>query len=236
MAYLELSNVDTAYGKSQVLFDISMAVEEGQLVALIGRNGAGKTTTLRSITGQTPPLAGTITFDGRDITDFTPEETSNAGIAMIPEDRQIFSRLTVEENLRIGTLGHETADKVGEMFDIVFKYFPVLEERLGQKAGTLSGGEQQQLAIGRALVSDPDILLVDEPTEGLMPTLVQSVRDILSEINESGLTMVLVEQNADLALGISDYTYILNEGQIQDHDRSEVFLADDSFKEKYFIS
>lgn len=233
MSYLELNNINTYYDKSHVLFDVSMEIEEGQMVSLLGRNGAGKTTTLRSIMGVQSPREGTITFDGTTISDMEPYEISNLGIAMIPEDRRVFSQLTVKENLRIGSLGHDTVDNLDEMLDRVFDYFPRLEERLSQKAGSLSGGEQQMLTIGRALVSDPQMLLIDEPTEGLMPTLVDTLMDVISRMHDDGMTILLVEQNAQMALEISDYTYVLDEGEIRDHRPSQEMLEDREIQEQY---
>ncbi|MFB6123301.1 MAG: ABC transporter ATP-binding protein [Haloferacaceae archaeon] len=234
MSTLELTDVNSFYGQSHVLFDVSMTVEDGDLVTLIGRNGAGKTTTLRSIMGMVTPKSGEITFDGEDITGHSPTETSQHGIALIPEDRRIFSDLTVSENLRIGHIGHDQSDGVTEsLLDDVFGYFPRLDERRQQKAGSLSGGEQQMLTVARALVSDPDLLLVDEPTEGLMPTLVDELSDILQQINDDGMTMLLVEQNVELALDISDYGYVIDEGRIKTHAPSDELEEDEEVKQRY---
>ncbi|WP_255152067.1 ABC transporter ATP-binding protein [Halorarius halobius] len=232
MTMLEVEDINTYYDKSHVLYDVSLEIPEDGLVTLIGRNGAGKTTTLRSIMGIQPPRSGTITMHGEDITDASPHETSLSGISIIPEERRIFADLTVRENLRLGHLGHDREDIEGAMDD-VFDYFPRLEERQQQRAGTMSGGEQQMLAIARGLLSDPDLLLVDEPTEGLMPSLVERLREILGRINEDGVAMLLVEQNAELALDISDYGYIIDEGRIRESGPSEELRADEEIKDRY---
>jgi branched-chain amino acid transport system ATP-binding protein len=236
MALLEVDEIDTYYGKSHILNDVSLDVPEEGFVTLIGRNGAGKTTTIESIMGMVIPRDGSITFKGEDITSAEPNETSMAGISIIPEHRRIFADLTVRENLRLGHLGHvdESVD-TEERLEDVYDYFPQLEERREQRSGTLSGGEQQMLAIGRALLSDPDLLLVDEPTEGLMSSLVDKLRDILVEINDDGLALLLVEQNARLALDISDYGYIIDEGEIRAEGHSEELAADDEIKQRYLM-
>lgn len=236
MSLLSLNNVDAAYGKTQILFDVSLDVPEGDIVTLIGRNGAGKTTTLNAIMGtnEATVSAGEIRFNGENIETKALEERSKVGIALIPEERRIFTNLTVTENLRMGYLGHAgVARSLTDSQAKVFKYFPRLEERATQKAGTLSGGEQQMLTIARALVSDPDILLIDEPTEGLMPTLVEKLGDILVRLNEEGNTILLVEQNVDLALSISDQAYILEEGRIQISDDASVLKTNDEVKDRY---
>ncbi|WP_227378159.1 ABC transporter ATP-binding protein [Haladaptatus halobius] len=232
MTMLEADEINTYYDKSHVLYNVSLEIPAEGLVTLIGRNGAGKTTTLRSIMGIQPPRSGTVTMNGEDITDASPHETSLRGISIIPEGRRIFADLTVRENLRLGHLGHDIEDIDGAMVDI-FEYFPRLEERQQQRAGTMSGGEQQMLTIARGLLSDPDLLLVDEPTEGLMPSLVERLRDILGRINDDGVAMLLVEQNAELALDISDYGYIIDEGRIRESGPSEELRADEEIKDRY---
>lgn len=232
MTMLEVDSINTYYDKSHILYDVSLEVPENGLVTLIGRNGAGKTTTLRSIMGIQPPRTGTITMHGNDITSASPHETSQQGVSIIPEERRIFADLTVRENLRLGHLGHNIDDVEGALVN-VFEYFPRLEERQQQRAGTMSGGEQQMLAIARGLLSDPDLLLVDEPTEGLMPSLVKRLRDILTRINEDGIAILLVEQNAELALDISEYGYIIDEGQIEESGPSEELRASKEIKDRY---
>lgn len=232
MTLLDVDQINSYYGKSHVLHDVSLEIAEEGFVTLIGRNGAGKSTTLKSIMGMVTPASGTIRFRGDDITTHSPHETSQKGISIIPEDRRIFADLTVQENLRIGHLGHDIEDIDGHL-DNVFEYFPRLDERRVQRAGTLSGGEQQMLAIGRALLSDPDLLLIDEPTEGLMPSLVEQLRDIFVRINEAGVALLLVEQNVELALSSSDYGYVIDEGMIQAEGPSSELEEDDEVKRRY---
>jgi branched-chain amino acid transport system ATP-binding protein len=205
---LELDEINTYYGDAHILHDLSAEIDEGEVVGLIGRNGAGKTTTLKSIIGLQPPRTGTISFRGEPINGRNPEDIYNRGVGYIPEDRNIFSGLTVRENLLVGLKSGQDPD-----FDLVFEYFPRLEERIEQQAGTLSGGEQQMLAIARTLVSGPELLLIDEPTEGLMPTLVERISEIIRQLNEDGYTIFLVEQNVDLVLNAADRAYILAQGE-----------------------
>ena len=232
MTLLNVDGINSYYGKSHVLHDVSLSVPENGFVTLIGRNGAGKSTTIESIMGMVTPRSGTITFKGEDITTATPNETSQHGISIIPEHRRIFPDLTVKENIRLGHLGHDM-DDVNSRIEDVYGYFPRLEERKNQRAGTLSGGEQQMLAIGRALLSDPDLLLVDEPTEGLMPSLVEKLKDILVQINEDGIALLLVEQNARLALEISDYGYIIDEGVVRAEGDSADLEHDEEVQRRY---
>lgn len=232
MSLLDIDEINSYYGKSHVLHDVSLSIPEEGFVTLIGRNGAGKSTTLKSIMGMVTPESGTIKFRDTDITEYTPHETSLQGISIIPEDRRIFADLTVDENLRVGHLGHDIED-IDDHLDEVFEYFPRLNERRTQRAGTLSGGEQQMLAIARALLSDPDLLLVDEPTEGLMPSLVDQLRDILIQINDDGVALLLVEQNVELALEISDYGYVIDEGMIQAEGASSELEKDEEIKRRY---
>jgi len=207
---LELNETNTYYGDARVLHDVSMDVEEEEVIGLIGRNGAGKSTTLKSIIGLQPPRSGSIAFKGDRIDGDKPEDIYNSGVGYIPEDRNIFTKLTVEENLRLGLHSGQDPD-----FETVYEYFPRLEERANQKAGTMSGGEQQMLAIARTLVSDPDLLLIDEPTEGLMPTLVDQISDIIAQLNDDGYTIFLVEQNLDLVLGAADRVNVLSKGEVK---------------------
>lgn len=205
---LEIDDINTFYGDAHILHDLSVDVEEEEVVGLIGRNGAGKTTTLKSVIGLTPPKTGTITFNGEQINGKKPEDIYNQGVGYIPEDRNIFSDLTVRENLLLGL--HSGQDP---NFDLVYEYFPRLEERSQQKAGTMSGGEQQMLAIGRTLVSEPELLLIDEPTEGLMPTLVEKISEIIKQLNEDGYTILIVEQNVDLVLEAADRVNVIAKGR-----------------------
>lgn len=207
---LDVDEINTFYGDAHVLHDVSLDVNENEIVGLLGRNGAGKTTTLKSIIGLEPPKSGTISFKDEQINGLDPEDIYNRGVGYISEDRAIFPDLTVRENLLVGVKSGEDPD-----FEQVFDYFPRLEERLTQKGGTLSGGEQQMLAIARTIVSDPDLLLIDEPTEGLMPTLVDKIADIVVQLNEDGHTVLLVEQNIDLVLDTADRVFVMTQGEMQ---------------------
>ncbi len=212
---LELKEIHTYYGLSHVIQGVSLTVEKGEIITLIGRNGAGKTTTLKSIIGLTPPRAGTITFQGEDITHLPTHLIAQRGISFVPEERRVIPNLTVAENLKIGMLKNKDKNKNSKMLERTFAYFPRLQERLTQKGGSLSGGEQQMLTMARGLVSDPAIMLIDEPTEGLMPLLVNQIAVILQEMNKDGVTILLVEQNVEMALAISTRGYVIDQGVIQ---------------------
>jgi branched-chain amino acid transport system ATP-binding protein len=213
MSLLEIEDIHTFYGNIEALKGISLTVEEGEVVTLIGANGAGKSTTLRSISGLTPPRQGSIRFKGRDIT-FTPaQDIVRLGISQAPEGRRCFSRLSVRENLELGAFLRRDA-AVGEDLDRVYTLFPRLKERERQKAGTMSGGEQQMLAIGRALMSKPVLLLLDEPSMGLAPILVERIYETIEEIRKQGTTILLVEQNARYALQVSERGYVLETGTV----------------------
>jgi branched-chain amino acid transport system ATP-binding protein len=214
MAALEVENVQTYYGSIQALKGISLAVDEGEIVTLIGANGAGKTTTLKTISGVLRPRAGTITLDGRRIDRLPPHEIVQLGVCQAPEGRRIFPRMTVRENLEMGAFARRDRTAAAADRQNVFKLFPRLRERLDQKGGTLSGGEQQMLAIGRALMSRPKILLLDEPSMGLAPILVETIFRTIVEINRLGTTVLLVEQNALMALSIAHRGYVLETGTI----------------------
>jgi len=207
---LEIEKINTYYGDAHVLHDVSAQVERDEIVGLLGRNGAGKTTTLKSVIGLQPPQTGRIRFKGEPIQGDDPEDIYRRGVGYIAEDRAIFPDLTVRENLLVGLRSGQDPD-----FEQVFEYFPRLEERLGQKGGTLSGGEQQMLAIARTVVSNPDLLLIDEPTEGLMPTLVEGISEIVEQLNEDDHTIFLVEQNIDLVLDIADRVYVVSQGAVR---------------------
>ncbi|WP_302082614.1 ABC transporter ATP-binding protein [Salinibaculum rarum] len=209
---LSLEGVEAGYGLTKVLQGVTLDVERGSVVSLVGRNGVGKTTTLRSIVGNITPSGGTITFDGHDITTMSTEETIRKGITFVPEERRIFSELTVRENIEMGKIGASTTD--GPSVDEVLDMFENLREREDSHGSVLSGGEQQMLAIGRALIADPDLLLLDEPTEGLAPYIVRQIEDIIADLNDQGITVLVVEQNIPVALGVSDYSYILEKGHI----------------------
>jgi len=216
---LELEDIHTFYGNIEALKGISITVEEGEIVTLIGSNGAGKSTTLRSISGLSPAGQGSIRFDGQEITETPPQDIVRLGISQSPEGRHCFSRMTVRENLDLGAYLRRDGDVSGDM-DRVFELFPRLKERERQKAGTMSGGEQQMLAIGRALMADPKLLLLDEPSMGIAPILVERIYETIAEINRQGTTILLVEQNANFALGVSKRGYVLETGQVALYDDS----------------
>jgi branched-chain amino acid transport system ATP-binding protein len=213
MALLELEDVHTFYGGIEALKGISVEVQEGEVVTLIGANGAGKSTTLRSISGLTPPRTGSIRFDGVEIGDTAPQDIVKLGISQAPEGRRIFPRMSVRENLELGAFLRNDGSIEGDL-SRVFALFPRLEERERQKAGTMSGGEQQMLAIGRALMSNPKLLLLDEPSMGLAPVLVERIYETVAEINRQGTTILLVEQNANYALEVSSRGYVLETGSV----------------------
>jgi branched-chain amino acid transport system ATP-binding protein len=210
MALLALDDIHTAYGLSRVLFGISLDIAAGECVSLLGRNGVGKTTTMRSVMGLTPPARGHVLWHGHDITGWPPHRIARAGIGFVPEDRRIFAELSVRENLEVGARaarrrGHWTIETVGDLF-------PVLRERRDQPGGFLSGGEQQMLTIARTLVGNPELLLLDEPSEGLAPLVVDMLRDKIAELKAQGLTILLAEQRVDFALALADRVYVLEKG------------------------
>lgn len=214
MALLELNNLHVYYGAIHALKGISMKVEKGQVVALIGANGAGKTTTLRTISGLLHPREGSIMYDGKPLHEMKAQAIVKAGISQVPEGRRIFAPLTVMENLELGAFLRNDKEGIKADMETIFQSFPRLKERTFQRAGTLSGGEQQMLAMGRALMSRPKVLLLDEPSMGLSPIFVQEIFNIIQKINEEGTTVLLVEQNARMALSIADYAYVLETGTI----------------------
>ena len=230
---LELDNVKTYYGNIRALKGISIEVDEGEIVCLIGGNGAGKSTTLMTISGVLTPVEGNVHYQGQSIVSVRPDDIVNMGICQVPEGRLIFPLLTVMENLDLGA--YLRKDKVGIKEDLerVFEYFPVLGERRQQEGGTLSGGEQQMLAIGRALMARPKLLLLDEPSLGLAPIVVDSIFDIIRQINEEGTTILLVEQNAQLALQFSHRGYVLETGEITLADTSEALRTNEQVKKAY---
>lgn len=211
---LEVNDIHVYYGAIHALKGVSLSVKEGQIVALIGANGAGKSTTLRTISGLLRPKVGDITFEGESITKKNVQSIVRSGISQVPEGRRIFAPLTVLENLELGAFTRKDKDGVAHDMELVFKRFPRLAERKKQLAGTLSGGEQQMLAMGRALMSRPRLLLLDEPSMGLSPLFVKEIFDIIQHINEQGTTILLVEQNAHMAMSIADYAYVLETGKI----------------------
>jgi branched-chain amino acid transport system ATP-binding protein len=231
---LHLSEVHAYYGKSHILHGISVVVKPGEVVGLLGRNGVGKSTTLKSVMGLVRPSHGRITFEDRDITGLAPHRVAHLGIAYVPEDRRIFRLLSVLENLRTGLdRPGVTEARRAALLDKVYASFPVLEERRNQLGGTLSGGEQQMLAIARAMMLEPKIILLDEPTEGLMPRMVSQIRDIIERLHQEGVAILLVEQNVGLTLGASNRCYIMEKGLVRHHAPSAELRADPSVIHQY---
>jgi branched-chain amino acid transport system ATP-binding protein len=218
MAMLEVENIHSYYGNIQALKGISLTVDKGEIVTLIGANGAGKSTTLRTITGILKPREGHVRLEGEELARYKPHEIVYKGVAMVPEGRRIFARLTVAENLEMGAYSRDNKGEIADDMERVFTLFPRLKERRTQVAGTLSGGEQQMLATGRALMAHPRILLMDEPSMGLAPVLVEAIFDTIEKINKDGTTILLVEQNALMALSVAKRGYVLQSGEIVLHD------------------
>ncbi len=233
MAMLEVDDIRTYYGNIEALKGISLTVEEGECVTLIGSNGAGKSTTLRSVSGLTPPRTGDIRFQGENITRTPPADIVKLGISQSPEGRRCFPRMTVRENLDMGAYLRRDKDGIAEDVERVFELFPRLQERERQKAGTMSGGEQQMLAIGRALMARPKLLLLDEPSMGIAPILVERIYETIAEINEQGTTILLVEQNANYALGVSQRAYVLETGKVALSDRSDALRTNPDVQKAY---
>lgn len=230
---LKLENIEVFYGVVQVLRSISMDIPQGAIVALLGANGAGKSTTLKAISGLTRILSGEVLFEGRGIRNMAPEKIVQLGITQIPEGRRLFPELKVVENLRIGGSACRDQAKKKMSFERVMRYFPVLKERSKQRAGTLSGGEQQMLAIGRGIMANPKLLMIDEPSLGLAPLLVKELLHIIQSFNKEGLTILLVEQNAKMALSIAEYGYVLELGKISTQGKSSELLVDEKVKRSY---
>ncbi len=233
MALLEVEGIHTYYGNIEALKGVSLTVEEGEIVTLIGSNGAGKSTTLRSISGLTPPREGSIRFDGREIGATPPQEIVGRGISLSPEGRHIFPRMSVRENLDLGAYLRKDSNGISSDMDRVYELFPRLKEREKQKAGTMSGGEQQMLAIGRALMAQPRLLLLDEPGMGLAPILVERIYETVVEINRQGTTILLVEQNANFALEVSARGYVLETGTVSLADKSEALRKNPDVQRAY---
>ena len=233
MAMLEVKNLEVYYGVIQAIKGISFEVNEGEVIALIGANGAGKTTTLQTITGMLQPKAGEIIFEGKDISKIPGHKIVTMGMAHVPEGRRVFAELSVYENLKLGAYTRKDKKEIEETLARVYKSFPRLEERKNQLAGTLSGGEQQMLAMGRALMSKPKIILMDEPSMGLSPIFVNEIFDIIQEVSKSGTTVLLVEQNAKKALSIADRAYVLETGKIVLEGKASDLLNNDSIKKAY---
>jgi branched-chain amino acid transport system ATP-binding protein len=230
---LELADVHVRYGNIRALQGVSLRVDSGELVALIGSNGAGKSTTLRTISGLLRPTQGTITFEGADITNAGTDRIVARGISQCPEGRRIFGSLTVSDNLRLGAVSRKDAKEVAADLEMVFELFPLLRERLGQAGGTLSGGEQQMLAIGRALMSRPRLLLLDEPSLGLAPLMVERIFATIAELKRQGRTILLVEQNVHQALDVADRAYVLETGRITLDGAAAVLRHDPKVEQSY---
>jgi branched-chain amino acid transport system ATP-binding protein len=233
MALLELSGIDVFYGRVQAVRGASLEVDAGEIVALIGSNGAGKTTTLRTISGLLHPAQGTIKFNGKDITHMEPQKIVNLGICQSPEGRRLFPRMSVLDNLRMGAYTRRNAVEIKKDMDRVFELFPRLKERMNQIAGTLSGGEQQMCAMGRALMASPKLLMLDEPSLGLAPILVETIFNIVREINARGIPVLLVEQNANKALEVAHRGYVLETGVIVKTGTGKELLESEDVQKAY---
>ncbi len=230
---LELKSIDAGYGAFQALFDVNLNVKAGEAVGVIGPNGAGKTTLMRVISGLIRPTRGSIGMEGVDVLATPPHRIVGLGIAHVPENRRLFPRLTVEDNLKMGAFMPEARAKYAERLEVVYDLFPRMKERRAQLAGTMSGGEQQMCAIGRALMSDPKLLLLDEPSAGLAPVVVQQVFELVKRIRSGGLTVLIVEQNVQQVLRVVDRAYLLEAGSIRASGTSAEMLANDTVKQAY---
>ena len=233
MSLLKVTDLVVSYGGIEALKGISFEVDQGQIVTLIGANGAGKSTTLRTISGLVPPKDGRIYFEGRDITDLNTQKIVETGIAMVPEGRRVFANLTVQENLRIGAYLRKDKEEIEEDIRYVYDLFPRLKERSWQLAGTLSGGEQQMLAVGRAVMTRPKMIMMDEPSLGLAPLVVKDIFKIIRTLKETGMTVLLIEQNANAALHACDYAYVMETGRITTSGTGEELLASEAIQEAY---
>jgi branched-chain amino acid transport system ATP-binding protein len=230
MALLEVQDIHTYYGDAYVIQGLTLKLEQGQILGLLGRNGVGKTTLVNSIMGFNPPRRGKIVFKGTDITEIASFETVRSGIGLVPQGRRVFATLSVEENLQVA---ERHPDRHGWNLERVYSLFPRLRERRGQRAKTLSGGEQQMLAIGRGLMTNPDCLIMDEPSEGLAPIIIQGVWEAIGKLKDEGLSILLVEQNAFLALKLVDFVHVMSKGQVVYSARPEELAANDEIKAKF---
>jgi branched-chain amino acid transport system ATP-binding protein len=233
MTTLELQGVESGYGEVQILWGVSMRLEEGRLTSLVGSNGSGKTTLLRTATGLTPAWKGKVLFEGKDVTHLSPHEKAQMGLVLVPEGRQLFTDMTVVENLEMGATPASARADYRQNLEWVFELFPRLQERSRQIAGTLSGGEQQMLAIGRGLMSQPKLLMFDELSLGLSPLLVMNLFEVLRKLKSQGQTMLLVEQNVQMALAVSDYAYVLSNGRINIEGQAKEVRAMESVRQAY---
>jgi len=233
MAILEVKDIASGYGEVQILWNSSMKLEKGKLTCLVGGNGVGKTTLLRTVMGLIRPWEGTVTFDGTDISHLPAYTKAEMGLTLVPEGRQLFTDMSVYENLEMGATNKRATPKFKKNLDRVYKMFPRLKEREGQKAGTLSGGEQQMLAVARGIMADPDVLMIDELSLGLAPVLVLDLFESLKALRELGITILLVEQNVQMALAISDYGYVLAEGKIELEGPARELIKNTHVREAY---
>ena len=233
MSMLEVKDLKVYYGMIEAIKGVSFHVDEGEVIALIGANGAGKTTILHTVSGLLSPKNGSVTFEGVDITKIPGHKIVSMGMAHVPEGRRVFAQLSVLQNLKMGAYTRKDKQEIEDTLKMVFKHFPRLEERQNQLAGTLSGGEQQMLAMGRALMSHPSIILMDEPSMGLSPIFVNEIFDIIKSVSETGTTVLLVEQNAKKALAIADRAYVLETGNIVRSGVASELMNDDSIKKAY---
>ncbi|MEJ2510806.1 MAG: ABC transporter ATP-binding protein [Anaerolineales bacterium] len=233
MALLEIKNVTSGYGEVQILWGVDMSLEEGKLTSLVGANGAGKTTLLRTAMGLIKPWEGQVTFEGRDISRLPAHVKAELGLVLVPEGRQLFTDMSVRENLEMGASPKRARLHVQKNLELVYEMFPRLKERRNQKAGTLSGGEQQMLAVGRGLMAEPKILMFDELSLGLAPVLVLGLFENLLKLKETGLTMLLVEQNVQMALAVSDYAFVLAQGKVDVHGPSKELANEKHVRESY---
>jgi branched-chain amino acid transport system ATP-binding protein len=231
---LKAEGISASYGRVKVLKDINMSVENGEIVCLVGANGAGKSTLLKVISGIVPAASGKFLFEGQDITNRKPDFIVKAGLSHVPEGRQIFADLTVRQNLLLGSYVHKvTKEEMERLFNSVFDLFPILKTRLTQKAGTMSGGEQQMLAIGRGLMSQPKLLLLDEPSLGLAPLMVETILKVIQNLRSTGISILLVEQNVNAALQISDRAYVMETGSIVTHGKARELMENDEIRKSY---
>ena len=230
---LTVTELQVAYGDIQVVWDVSFQVEEGQVVALIGPNGAGKSTTLRAITGLLPLRAGSVAFKGHDLTGRPTHQIVQDGLILVPESKATFATLSVQDNLRLGAFPAKARQNRAETLATVYEIFPRLAERKSQKAGTLSGGERQMLAIGKALMARPELLILDEPSLGLAPLIVENIFEVIQQINQQGVSILIVEQNVQLSLEIANYGYVIEFGRIVNQAPAEQLLKDESIQSAY---
>jgi len=230
---LSVNDLHTSYGKIRAIRGISFDVNEGEIVTLIGANGAGKSTTLRTLSGLEVPHQGKITFDGEDITGMKPHDITKKSLIQVPEGRRVFPQMTVRENLDMGAFLRKDTAAIKDDYEHVLDFFPRLKERLTQKAGTLSGGEQQMLAMGRAMMAKPRLLTLDEPSMGLAPVIIEVIFEIICKLNDEGITILLIEQNANLALGISDRGYVMETGIIKLSGTGDELLANEEVRKAY---